>query len=148
MVLLWLLACAAAVDSDDPCEPGAPPTLEIGTGTFSFSPLGEEIELEDGPQGGYHLILSFRATFLDDTAPSVGHLVGAVDGLPLADAVHYLNFRCQPEDGAEEAWGSLLSYDADPQDLVNRETTISVEITDARGTVATATTVVTIVDRR
>lgn len=143
--MLLLLACAPV--EPDPCEPSASPTLEIGEGTSDYSPMGAEIPLYHGPQGGYHLVLSFRATNLDDSGPAEGHLVGTVGGLPLADVVRFLNFRCDPTNGAEEAWGALLTYDALPEELDGQKTTIAATVTDASGTVATASVVVTIMDQ-
>lgn len=109
MVLLWFLACAAseAEDSADEsrCEPGPQPTLEIGTGELSFSPLpssGGRLELVQGPQGGIHAIVAFRARWLDSSAPVVTRIVSEVDGEILADVVPYLSFRCVGPQGLQE----------------------------------------------
>lgn len=53
------LACSAPAEGPD----AGPPSLEIGTGTRDFEPLGDgdSIFIVQGPQGGYHFFGSLRA---------------------------------------------------------------------------------------
>ena len=150
MVLLLLWACASShAPNTDPCEPGDAPTLEIGKGVLSYTPMESDyglIELVHGPQGGFHLALTLRATFLDDSGPAIGHITGSIDGEILADIFPYLNFRCDELLEAEEAWGALLAYDALPEDLDGKETLIHATVTDAAGTLLTASTTAIIFD--
>lgn len=154
MLLFLLWACAPSEDTatpsnTDPCEPGDAPTLEIGKGELSYTPMESDdglIELVHGPQGGFHLALSLQATFLDDSGPAVGHITGSIDGEILADISPYLNFRCDGPQGVEVAWGALLVYDAQPTDLDGKETIITATVTDAAGTTLTATTTAIIFD--
>lgn len=56
MVCLLLCACGA----DDGGGGGGVSRLELGTGRTTFMPLGGNIELVMGPQGGWHLDLTLR----------------------------------------------------------------------------------------
>lgn len=153
MILFWMLACATS-DADvgkgnDPCEPGDTPTLEIGKGDLSFTPMSEnegEIDLVHGPQGGFHVVIALRATFLDTSESAIGHLTGTLNGEVIADEYPYLVFRCNGPEGAEESWGALLVYDATPEELNGQETTINATVTDSGGREISATTNAFIID--
>lgn len=77
-----------AVDYADPCRPEAAgdPTLTIGEGLDSFTPLAGPVLLHPGPQGGYHIWLALRSTNLHQKG-SVTTLSVTLDGAdsPLCD---------------------------------------------------------------
>jgi hypothetical protein len=55
IVCLGLLAaCGGGGGAGDVSE------LELGTGQTTFQPIGEEVELVHGPQGGWHVELTLR----------------------------------------------------------------------------------------
>lgn len=152
MMLLWLLACAPEEEevlTQDPCAPGEPATLEIGKGERSYAPMESDdgvVQLVHGPQGGFHVVISLRATYLDDSRPVVVHMTGEVEGEKVADVMSYLTFRCNGTDRVLEAWGALLLFDATPEELDGRELLISATAMDAVGTVVTASTTALIID--
>lgn len=62
----WALAGAAWLGASG-CAAAGAPAVELGTGTTAFAPLaeGDEVAIVQGPQGGYHLDGSVRATGVD-----------------------------------------------------------------------------------
>lgn len=62
------MACSGASEGPD----AGPPSIELGTGTRAFEPLvdGEDIFVVQGPQGGYHLVGSMRASNVDGGNPA------------------------------------------------------------------------------
>lgn len=144
-----LLACAATkADSADPCLPGDEPTLAIGTGEYAYEPLPDDrrLELIHGPQGGYHVIISLEATFIDASSTTEAELSGTIDGVELAHTLPFLTFRCDRVNGAQYAWGSLLIWDAQPEDLHGREATVNATVRDAAGAEVSAESTIVIWD--
>lgn len=45
-------------------DPEGPPMAELGTGIIEFEPItdGQDLEIVQGPQGGYHFIVAVRAS--------------------------------------------------------------------------------------
>lgn len=132
--------CDPAANPGDPCSAGDAPELEVGKGGLSFSPMddGEAIELVHGPQGGYHVEVALRAKWIDASHTLLGHFEGEIDGQVLATAEAWLDFRCNGEAGALDSFGTLLIWDAVPEDLDGRTATIRVEVTDASDRVIAA----------
>jgi hypothetical protein len=148
------LACAqgakdSATAEIDPCEVGAPPSLSIGTGEFSFEELDAidpELELVHGPQGGFHVVIGLSAQHLDASAKLVAEMTGTVNGLELARTSPYLTFRCNGAAGAQQSWGSLLIFDAMPEDLDDQQVEVAVQLTDQSGQTVSASTAARICD--
>ena len=63
LLLIVLLGCGAESNpASDPEPPAVPPAIEMGTGEWDWEPLedGQEIDVIQGPQGGFHLLGSVR----------------------------------------------------------------------------------------
>lgn len=142
VVLVAALApgCDPTATPGDPCSAGDAPELEVGKGGLSFSPMddGGTIELVHGPQGGYHVEVALRAKWIDASHTLLGRFEGEIDGQVLATADAWLDFRCNGEAGALDSFGTLLIWDAVPEDLDGRTATIRVEVTDASDRVVAA----------
>lgn len=105
------------------------------------------VELFHGPQGGFHVVIALEAIFLElgDSRLS-GHITGTIDGVILADTAPLLDFRCNPETDTLQSVGTLLIWDAQPEDLDGKTAQIEASVTDALGRVVTATAEATIFD--
>ena len=57
LLLTLLLGCVGGTD-----DPKVPPAIEMGTGEWEWEPMepGQEIDVIQGPQGGFHLLGSVR----------------------------------------------------------------------------------------
>ena len=119
----------------DPCAPSDDPTLEIGLGYVGYEALeaGGTFPLIHGPQGGYHLEIGLFATGVDAEDLVSGAMRGFVDGEELASAFPRLDLRCVQT--GRESYGTLLVYNAQPEDLDGKETLITVSVTMSDGTV-------------
>lgn len=130
------IALAACDKAPEPggCQLGAEPTLEIGLGIGEYAPVpdGGELPLVHGPQGGYHLEIGLQATHIDASTLVTGHLEGTIDGRRYAEIDPWLDFRCG--DDALSSWGTRLIYDAEPEFLDGKTTTVAAEVTDLEGT--------------
>jgi hypothetical protein len=64
-------------DANDADDGGSGGSVELGTGTTAFEPLGEESDLVlvAGPQGGHHFVVHARISGLDPGDPSQPGLV-------------------------------------------------------------------------
>jgi hypothetical protein len=71
MALMVLCGCPGRDDQDTDC-PALDTTVELGTGIDTFIPLndGDSLRYERGPQGGYHVYGSLRATGVDVGDPN------------------------------------------------------------------------------
>lgn len=146
MFLAWLWACTG--ESSGPCAPGPDPTLEIGLGLGEYTPIpdGGEFPLIHGPQGGYHLEIGLRATFVDGSDLVSGELVGTIDGVEHARATPWVDLRCDDAGEALTSWGTLLIYDQTPDFLDGKTTVITARLTDLEGTTVEATSTFVIRD--
>ena len=162
MAWLWigLAACSgegegdAATPPGDPCLPGPSPTLEIGTGDQGYLPMPDPLEVVHGPQGGYHVVLAFEATYLDASAVVAGAVTGTLGGEVVATSQPYLELRCDPDTQTLVAWGTLLIYsngniaagDLSPEELDGEPTTIVATLTDSAGAAASGSADTTLFD--
>ncbi len=149
--LLLLFACAGnGPDSgdDDACAENTDLSLELGAGAASFEALteGDEIELVRGAQGGYHIEIGLRATGIDASDLIAAELTGEIDGTQLATSKPWLQFRCNPDTGTWDAWGTTLIYDSTPEELDGQSTDVHVELTDVSGVDLSADLTLTIED--
>jgi hypothetical protein len=143
-----LVACSGgAPGGGDRCTPGGEPSLEIGLGVAGFTALEDgEFPLVHGPQGGYHLEIGLLATHLDTSDLVVGHLEGLIEGELYAQSDPWLDFRCDETHDGLVSWGSLLIYDATPEFLDGKLTTVTATVTDVAGTEVSVTSTFTIRD--
>jgi hypothetical protein len=135
MFALLLLACGS------PCDPGPDPAFEVGLGVDAFHPAadGDVADIVYGPQGGYHLDLALEGSHFDGSQVASGELIGTIDGERVAGAFPWFTFECDPERTAQQVWGIRLIFDAEPAELDGRTVQVDAEVTDARGSSATAT---------
>ena len=123
----------------DPCEAGGPAGVELGHGLTSFAPFGDEpAELIYGPQGGFHIEIGVRAWGLDDSDVAVARLRGLIDGAEVGSSAPYAMLECTPDGTALEALRLPLIWDTTPEMLHDAVATVELELTDAAGTVVTA----------
>jgi len=138
---LLLSACAGdgnATDSGapvDPCEASSSPTLDIGLGYIGYEAIdeGDAFPLIHGPQGGFHLEIGLFATGIAADELVSGEMHGYVDGVELASAFPRLDLRCVTS--GRESYGTLLVYNAQPEELDQKETRITVSVTGTDGSV-------------
>lgn len=147
MILLAFLGCR------DACPPETAASLELGTGSESFTPLqaGDALSPQFGNQGGFHYEIALRATGIERDEVSV-HLEMWHEGILVAESDRLRDFRCRRDDGVLEtydlrlipqlAWDSADTGYLDP--TVRGELELRVTVTDARNTVLEATTNVTV----
>jgi hypothetical protein len=136
VVLLSLVACSGGgPGGGDDCTPGGEPSLEIGLGVAGYTSLDDgEFPLVHGPQGGFHLEIGLLAKHLDTSDLVVGHLEGVIEGERYAQSDPWLDFRCDETHGGLVSWGTLLIYDATPEFLDGKLTTVTASVTDVQGT--------------
>jgi hypothetical protein len=151
MILTLLLACTAGKDTAaadsaaaDPCLPGDSPELVIGVGEQAYEPLtpGDSATLVHGPQGGYHVTMAIAARFMDASGDWLVHIQGTIGDELAAETWPYVAARCDDDEGRLEAWNMLMIFSQgwEPADLDGQLAAVEMEITDAAGTVVTATT--------
>lgn len=130
----------AEPDPEDPCLGGGEPSLEIGQGDTAFARCEADptLELVHGPQGGVHVVVALHAVNIDASEELEGVLRGYVDGVQLGASFPYLNMRCNGAEGGLQSWNILLIWDAEPEQLHLQTIHIEAEITDASGTLVSA----------
>ncbi len=145
----WLWLCLGLSGCAGPqgatCGPGGDPTLQIGLGVGTFTPIvAGEMPLIHGPQGGWHLEIGLLATGIDASDLIVGRLQGTVDGEPIAVNAPWLDMRCDEAAGGLISWGTRLIYPTETAaELDGVQTEVSAEITDNQGiTISTTQTFV------
>ncbi|MEM9492582.1 MAG: hypothetical protein AAGC55_25765 [Myxococcota bacterium] len=129
---------------------GEPVEVEIGTGTVAYESLAAEqsFEVIEGPQGGHHVYLHVRMRGLRPGDPRVSDgpdnpdtrfQVFNEDGVQVdtGTALYRLGYREGAEEWLELPSGRLVFLD-EPlvATLVDRPMTVSVEIVDSDGSVA------------
>jgi hypothetical protein len=152
--LVFSVACAGGSGADsgaslDACLPGGSPSLSLGQGELGFEPLGDgasAAELIHGPQGGYHINIGLEASQLDASVPWEAHLQGWIDGELVGETYPWATMRCNRAVDALQAWGMLLVWDAEPEELHGKVTLVEASIVDASGTEISATAEFTIFD--
>jgi hypothetical protein len=117
-------------------------TLELGTGEWRYEPLsdGDDVDLVRGAQGGVHVWLSMRAMGFDPERVTMEIVTEKLDG-SLEPETSIVDVRLDP--AAEEGvlmhellgWPAVL---AAPGCVVDSELLVTVTLTDANGTAATA----------
>ena len=146
LTAIAILGCSETA----PCPTGETPSVTLGTGLRNFEPLteGAQIEIVQGPQGGYHFFGSVHVTGLDQGDPTdlsdarnpttefrVFHNAMRVDAL----ASRYTQGLLSTDDCTTFAMiGRLVILDiADDDQLAGKRVRFEVEVTDTRGRRAT-----------
>lgn len=133
LVPLAVACTGGSPDGDDPCGPGASPTLALGLGETSFTPIesGADARLVRGPQGGVHLALAVDVTFLDPSEVVEAVITGTLNGAPAARSEPWVQLRCNPATSTLQGFDLRLIFDALPGDLGGQTTDVVVTLTDA-----------------
>jgi len=150
-LLLLLAGCPPSAPSTPPpgaCEDAAltPATATVGTGTSDFMDLadGDDLEVQMGFQGGFHVWGAVRTTGLypgneadyrDHTNPLVRFQVALPDGTIVADT----HDQRRPLTASGTGEFDLVSEqvrlpDSYISELANQEVSLSVSVTDGCGT--------------
>jgi hypothetical protein len=128
----------------DKCEPGGPPEVFIGEGQAAYLPLddGAVVQVEAGPQGGYHVWLAARLRNLKQSG-SVTEITGRVAELAYDVPVLSVVFTFDPDEGSYcKIYGLRFRLDdeAHPiESLLGKDVDVTLTITDPDGDVGTAT---------
>jgi hypothetical protein len=144
----WWMAFAACDGSETgpDCDLG-PSALELGTGEDAFVPLsaGDPLPFVLGPQGGYHVYGSLRATGVATGDPDdpFGPQSPLVTFVVTVDGAEVAAVREQPRPlvegpGGATTVGQLVVFSAvDPTAFDGAAATFSAELSDACGTTLT-----------
>ncbi len=138
-----LLVCGACTKDPEG------PSLEIGTGDQEFEPLndGDDAVVIQGPQGGFHLLGSLRATGIEpgDTAnvfdennPTM-HFTVREDGERVDASNAFIQGLDEAGRGLYEVVGRFVFLDIQAdEELVGSVITLTVELTDINGVALSA----------
>ena len=142
-----------ALDMSEPRDlAGAEPRVDIGTGVTTFVPIadGADVELVNGPQGGWHVDVTLR---LYDVNPQEltmrieGYDVAS--GMPVGVPIERIltERRVQPEADHWLRLGDQLIFAIEgPEEVTDTDVRIEVRITTPEGATATAEKVVHVID--
>lgn len=138
-----LVSLAAALLGCPPpeCRPGDAPTLDLGKGLDAWNPLdadSERLEVIAGPQGGFHVELALRATFLDGEEAADVLLLGSAGGVS-GSGSSSVAWRCTESEPALDAWARLLIWNGEPEELHGQRAVMEARVTDATGVELVAT---------
>lgn len=124
----------------DPACPGdpsltvpEPATIDIGTGSSCFEPIGAAVPIYGGPQGGFHILLGVRAAQLGERILVEYSISDAASGevLSLGDPIQLFTDLCPVSAGWMEQAG-IYGYLAtpEPESDVGREITVWMRVSD------------------
>ena len=153
-MLLLLLACTSGDDSastKDPsgCEAGSNPVLTLGKGELSYAPMDAgdgTVELVHGPQGGFHTVIALEAVAADAASEWTVQIRGYLADVERATTTPYVTMQCNNQTGTLQAWGFLLIWDAQPEELDGQRVHMEADGQDAAGTALSAAVDVVIED--
>jgi hypothetical protein len=133
----------SAASGPDPCKPSLdkPAEVEVGQGQNEFAPLadGEIVQVERGPQGGYHIWLAIRVANLQRSGSRTS--ISAVVVMKQAALASYQAiFTFDPEEGGTcRLYGLRYRIDTggfNYQELLGAELDLTVRVSDRSGTSA------------
>lgn len=133
-----------ASGGDDPCKPGGAPEVIVGEGQGDYLPLadGDVVQVEAGPQGGYHVWVAYRAKNLT-RAGSITRVTGTVAALSYETNPYQVIFSLDLDEGGYcELHGlrfQIDSADMPVASLLGHTLDITVEVTDQDGDVGVGT---------
>jgi hypothetical protein len=140
-----------AAGSDDACSDGGEPALIIGKGQADYLPLepGETLQVEAGPQGGYHVWISARLKNLRQSG-TVTEVRGRVAELDYDTPPFSVVFRLERDEGGFcKVYGLRFQLDSPEMpiaSLLGKELDVTVSASDSEGATATAQTRVRLSD--
>jgi hypothetical protein len=134
-------------NAPDRCKPrnGGPPDLQVGTGQTFYLPVtpGQVLQAETGPQGGHHIWIATRMKNLKQ-AGSITKISGLQPGTNVPIPPTTLAFTYAPDEGGYcKLYGIRYQLDnegIDYKQFLGKPLDISVTVTDAAGSTATAAT--------
>ena len=132
------------VEPYDRCKPGGEPEVIVGEGQGNYLEIedGAELQVEAGPQGGYHVWIAARLKNLTASG-SVTTVSGSFVDLDYEPSPVSLVFSFDPDEGDYcKIYGLRFRLD-DPEhpveSLLGEEVDVTVTITDALGVVESDT---------
>lgn len=134
----------ASGGGDDPCKPGGAPEVIVGEGQGDYLPLtdGDVVQVEAGPQGGYHVWVAYRAKNLT-RAGSITRVTGVVPALSYETNPYQVIFSLDLDEGGYcELHGLRFQIDSAEMpvaSLLGQTLEITVEVTDQDGDVGVGT---------
>jgi hypothetical protein len=134
-------------NAPDRCKPrnGGPPDLQVGTGQSYYVPVapGQVLQAEAGPQGGHHVWIATRMKNLKQ-AGSITRISGLQPATSTPIPPTTLAFTYAPDEGGYcKLYGIRYQLDnegIDYKQFLGKPLDITVTVTDAGGSKATATT--------
>lgn len=139
--IVWLGCTVLALGAcSRPCGRTGDPEIWLGTGERSWEDLPDDgrLELIHGPQGGYHVLVSLRAAGLAADGVLVAEMTGTIDGEVIGSGSPWLQLECLDDGSARESLGLFLIYDAQPEDLHDQPSQVSVSVEDLAGRLVSA----------
>jgi hypothetical protein len=139
-------------DAGPPADLGGEPRVEIGTGVTSFIAIddGADVELVNGPQGGWHVDVTLRLFQVDPqelTMRIEGYDVTSGDSIGIPIERVLTERRVQPEDDHWLRVGDQLIFAIEgPEEVVDTDVRIEARITTPEGASASAEKVVHVID--
>lgn len=124
----------------DRCEPGGAPDLTVGSGQADYHSVadGEVLQVEAGPQGGYHVWVAARLKNLKQSG-SVTDVSGTFPALGYSPPPMAVVFTFDPDEGDYcKIFGlrfRLDDTDHPIESLFGQDLTLTVKITDKDGDV-------------
>jgi hypothetical protein len=130
----------AGTSGGDRCEPGGAPEVIVGEGQADYLPTsnGDTLQVEAGPQGGYHVWIAARLKNLKQSG-SVTEVSGRIAELDYDIAPLSVVFTLDPDEGGYcKLFGLRLRLD-DPdhpiESLLGKTVDVTVTVTDPDGDV-------------
>ena len=142
-VTLGFVACSGEPDAAE--LPGPEPVCTLGAGSTIFEPLtdGDELAIVSGPQGGFHVWGTFRASGIEPgdfgstenpTNPTTVFSVHRDNGDRVGGTSSLRQGLKQRSDGTLELVGEpVILGIASPEQLAGKIVDLSVEIVDSDG---------------
>ncbi len=131
----------AGTNGGDRCEPGGAPEVTVGEGQADYLPVGDGdvLQVQAGPQGGYHVWIAARIKNLKQSG-SVTEVSGRIAELDYDIAPLSVVFTLDPDEGGYcKLFGLRLRLDdtAHPiESLLGKTVDVTVKVTDPDGDVA------------
>lgn len=133
------------------CEPGGDPTVLVGSGQSDYHEVedGDVLQVEAGPQGGYHVWVAARMKNISQSG-SVTELTGTFVDVDYTPAPMSVIFTFDPDEGGFcKVYGLRFRLDdADHpiETLLGKSLNLTVTVTDQDGDTASSTRTIKLSD--